>query len=320
MKEWNAIYQSLKKELAKVIIGQDEVTDLLLMCLLSGGHAILEGVPGLAKTLLVHSLSRTMDLSFNRIQFTPDMVPSDITGTEVLYEGKGGIREFKFIEGPVFSHIVLADEINRTPPKTQSALLQAMQESEVSIMGKTYPLPDPFFVLATQNPIEYEGTYPLPEAQLDRFLLFIEVVYPDKEQEIDIIDADPKDLSTIKPVMTAKDLKAWIQLVSELHVSEAVKNYVVSLVRATRPDPANPGMMSEYLEWGAGPRASQMLVRAGRAHAFLQGKSMVDKDDIDAVLIPCLRHRLILNYRARSENITVTTLLTELKSRIEATI
>lgn len=320
LKSWDSVYQSIRRELARVIVGQDEAIDLLLVCLLSGGHGLLEGVPGLAKTLLVQSLSRVLDLSFNRIQFTPDMVPSDITGTEVLYEGKNGRNEFRFIQGPVFSHIILADEINRTTPKTQSALLQAMQESQVSLLGKTYPLPDPFYVLATQNPIEYEGTYPLPEAQLDRFLLFIEMGYPDREHELQIIDADPADLQKIQPVMDATELKKWMAVARELHVSDSVKNYALSLVRASRPGREAPDFVNEYLEWGCGPRASQMLVRASRAHAFLQGKKMVDKSDVDAVLVPSLQHRIIPNYRARAEKVSLKAILKEIKGRIEAKI
>lgn len=318
MKNWSQTYQALKAELGKVIVGQEEVIQSLMISLISGGHAILQGVPGLAKTLIIHSLARTMGLSFNRIQFTPDMVPSDITGTEVLIERKDSSREFKFIEGPVFSNIVLADEINRTPPKTQSALLQAMQEREVSLLGKTYSLPDPFFVLATQNPIEYEGTYPLPEAQLDRFLMFIEVDYPDHDQEMAIIDADPLQSASITEVISVKELKKWMEQAAAQHVSKKVKEYVVQLVRSTRPAQTEYEFVGQYLEWGAGPRASQMIVQAARSLSFIKEKKMVDKDDIDEVLLPCLRHRLVPNYRAQSENVTVGALISEIKRKVEA--
>jgi MoxR-like ATPase len=312
-----SIFDKIREEISKTIIGQDDVIELLLVAMLSEGHAILEGVPGLAKTLIVNSLAKTMDLSFNRIQFTPDMVPSDITGTEIVSLASKGERDFRFIEGPVFSNIILADEINRTPPKTQSALLQAMQERQVTILGKTYELPSPFFVLATQNPIEYEGTYPLPEAQLDRFLLYIYVNYPSKEEEMAIIEADPRNLNKIRAVVSPAELNDMIKNASKQAVSDVVKDYAVNIVRNTRPDLSKVSLVGKYVEWGAGPRASQMLVRLAKSFSFMKNKKIVDKQDIDAVLVPCLKHRIVLNYNAVSDGVSVDEIIREVQIEVE---
>lgn len=311
--------KSVKKEISKAIVGQEEVIDFLLISILSGGHAILQGVPGLAKTMMIHALARSIKLSFNRIQFTPDMVPTDITGTEVLIENDGK-REFKFIKGPIFANVILADEINRTPPKTQSALLQAMQEHEVTQLGKTYRVPKPFFVLATQNPIEYEGTYPLPEAQLDRFMLFINVQYPSYNQELEIMDIENNELDKIQSVLQPNELLKISEQVGLQTVSEKVKGYILNLVRSTRPLESELTEIKHFIDWGAGPRASQMLLKAAKARSFLYGKAFVDKEDVDAVFLPVMRHRVISNYHARSENIQIEDLLIGLKKHVEASL
>ncbi|OHD53565.1 MAG: AAA family ATPase [Spirochaetes bacterium GWF1_49_6] len=320
MKSIETTYRGVRDEIKKIIIGQDGVIELLFISVLCGGHSIIEGVPGLAKTLIINSLARTLDLTFNRIQFTPDMVPSDITGTEVLTAGVKEGKSFRFIKGPVFSNIVLADEINRTPPKTQSALLQAMQERQVTVLGETYELPDPFFVMATQNPIEYEGTYPLPEAQLDRFLLFIYIDYPKRDEEFQIIGADSGKLSELRAVIDAKELKKLTGETRNIPVSDKVKDYAVELVRGTRPSESKLGFVKNYIEWGAGPRATQMLVRAAQARAAMDSKKMVDKEDIDSVLIPVLKHRIIPNYNAVSERIDVSDLIGEIRKKVEAVL
>ena len=320
MRSIDAIFTAVRGELKKVIVGQEHAVELMFISMLAGGHSIIEGVPGLAKTLIINSLARTLDLTFNRIQFTPDMVPSDITGTEILAAGGKEGKNFRFIKGPVFSNIVLADEINRTPPKTQSALLQAMQERQVTILGETYELPDPFFVMATQNPIEYEGTYPLPEAQLDRFLLFIYIDYPSREDEMKIIDADSAKIAGIKPVIDAKELKHLMETVRGIQVSDKVKEYALELVRGTRPAESKHGFVKNYVEWGAGPRASQMLVRAAQAHAAIVSKKMVDKEDIDSVLVPVLKHRIIMNYNAVSERLDAAALIGEVRKKVEAVL
>lgn len=320
MSKQKDVFTAIKNEIHKTVIGQDEVIDLLLVTLLSGSHAIIEGVPGLAKTLLINSLARSLDLSFNRIQFTPDMVPSDITGTEILSSTESGDRQFRFVEGPVFSNIVLADEINRTPPKTQSALLQSMQEREVTLLGKTYSLPEPFYVLATQNPIEYEGTYPLPEAQLDRFLLHIYIGYPTVDEEIDIVDVEPENIKSIKPVMNHRQLTEMMERVREMPVADKVKAYAVEIVRNTRPQSGAVDAVRKYVEWGAGPRASQMLVRAARAFSYIHSKPIVDKQDIDDILIPCLKHRVILNYHANADGVSIEDLIREIRKESEKKI
>jgi MoxR-like ATPase len=296
----------IRRELAKKIIGQKEVIDDLLACFLCGGHCLLIGVPGLAKTMLIGSLARCLDLDFNRIQFTPDLMPSDITGSEILYEDKGtGKREFRFVKGPVFSNIVLADEINRTPPKTQSALLQAMQEREVTSSGQTFRLPDPFWVLATQNPIEQEGTYPLPEAQQDRFMFSIEIDYPDYNSEVEIVKMTTSPQSVeIKPVLSAEQIRAFRGLIYRVPVADSVAGAAVELSRATRPScPECPEQVKKFLTWGAGPRASQFLVLAAKAYALLDNRPTPDISDLRRAAFPVLRHRLVRSFHAEVDNI-----------------
>ena len=294
-------YIRLKQEIAKVIEGQKEVIDGLLISVFSRGHCLLVGVPGLAKTLMVHTISNVLGLKFNRIQFTPDLMPSDIIGTEILDES----RHFRFIKGPVFANIILEDEINRTPPKTQSALLEAMQEKAVTVAGQTYHLDEPFFVLATQNPIEQEGTYPLPEAQLDRFMFNIWLDYPSREEEIRIMKMTTSD-QVAKPevVLTAAEILYFQNLVRKVPVPENVYNYAVSLASKTRPGTQNAHTWAkEYLTWGAGPRASQYLVIGAKCHSVLHGKYSPDIEDVKAVAIPVLRHRIVRNYKAEAEGI-----------------
>jgi MoxR-like ATPase len=301
-------YEKIKNELAKVIVGQEQVIDELLIALFARGHALLVGVPGLAKTKLISSLAKTLSLSFSRIQFTPDLMPSDITGTEVIQENKAtGAREFNYLPGPVFANIVLADEINRTPPKTQAALLESMQENQVTAGGKRRPLPLPFFVLATQNPIEQEGTYPLPEAQLDRFMFNIKVDYPSAEEELRIIQLTT---STAEPelgvCLHGDEIRALQELVRRVPVADHVAEYAMKFARMTRvgKEPDLPSYVKDYLAWGAGPRASQYLILGGKARAVLQGRHYVSGDDIRAVAHPVLRHRIITNFGAEAEGIT----------------
>ena len=296
----------LESEVSKRIIGQKEIIDQLFIALLCKGHVILEGVPGLAKTLLIQTLSDVMDLDFNRIQFTPDLMPTDITGTEVLEEDSStGKRKFKFFKGPVFSNIVLADEINRTPPKTQAALLEAMQENRVTASGKTYKIDEPFFVLATQNPIEQEGTYPLPEAQLDRFLFKLKIEYPSKSEEIKIVELTT-GFSTynLSPVIDKNQLLEFQKLIRKVPVSDNVIEYAVNFVRKTRPTGGNmPNSVKKLLDWGAGPRASSSLIIAAKAHAVLNNRTTPDIMDVKNVIKPVLRHRIIPNFNAESEQI-----------------
>jgi MoxR-like ATPase len=295
----------IRAELAKKIVGQTGVIDDLLSCFCSGGHALLIGVPGLAKTMLVQSLARCLDLSFNRIQFTPDLMPSDITGSEILYEDRAtGAREFRFIKGPLFSNIVLADEINRTPPKTQSALLQAMQEREVTSSGRTFALPSPFWVLATQNPIEQEGTYPLPEAQLDRFMFSIEIDYPSFDAEVEIVKTTTTpQTAELSAVVSAEQLAVYAALIRRVPVADGVVAYAVKLARATRPGaPECPADVREFVTWGAGPRASQFLVLAAKAYSVLDGRYSPDVDDVKRAAAPVLRHRLVRSFNAETEN------------------
>jgi MoxR-like ATPase len=296
----------LTKELGTIIVGQERVVEEVLVALSAGGHALLEGVPGLAKTLLISTLASATRLSFNRIQFTPDLMPSDITGTEVIREDKAsGAREFAFLPGPIFASVILADEINRTPPKTQAALLEAMQERQVSAGGQRRPLPKPFFVLATQNPIEQEGTYPLPEAQLDRFLLKVQVGYPTEEQELEIIRRTTGTTGgKVEPVLDAEDLLAIQRLVRETAIADGVSRYALALVRATRP-PADGGdaALAPLIRFGAGPRAGQSLVLAAKARATLHGRSFVGLDDIRAMAAPVLRHRLVPSYEAEARGL-----------------
>jgi len=300
-------YEDLKNEVGKTIIGQEEVIEQMLIAILSKGHALLMGVPGLAKTTMVHALADVMSLSFNRIQFTPDLMPSDITGTDILQEtDQPGKRAFEFVKGPIFANIVLADEINRTPPKTQSALLEAMQEHKVTASGKTFPLPEPFFVLATQNPIEQEGTYALPEAQLDRFMFFIHVDYPSYEEELRIAEettgAAKKALSKLVDGQRVMDFQ---NLVQRVPVPEHVFEFATRLVRSTRPNSAEAkDWLKRWVSWGAGPRAVQYLVRGARAHAVLHGDYLVSTEDVEAVAQPVLTHRILTNFQAQSEGIT----------------
>ncbi len=304
-----AAYEKLKAEIGKKIIGQQETVEQLLLSVFCQGHSLLIGVPGLAKTLLIQTLAQVLDLSFSRIQFTPDLMPSDILGAETLDKE----RNFRFIKGPVFANIILADEINRTPPKTQSALLEAMQEYSVTIAGKKYPLEKPFFVLATQNPIEQEGTYPLPEAQLDRFFFNIHLDYPDFESETAIVKATTAE-ATPDPehVLNGPEIIAFQQLVRRTPVTDNVVEYAVGLVHKLRPGtPAASAMANEYLEWGAGPRASQTLILAAKCHALLHGKYSPDVEDVQAIAIPALRHRLVRNFKAEAEGLTLEKIIRE---------
>lgn len=295
-------YADLTTELHKVIVGQDDIIKNVLISVLSGGHCLLIGVPGLAKTMLVNAIANTLGLEYKRIQFTPDLMPSDIIGTEILDHS----REFKFIKGPVFANIILADEINRTPPKTQSALLEAMQEKAVTAAGIRYVLEEPFFVLATQNPIEQEGTYPLPEAQLDRFMFSLLVNYPTYDEEVDIVrfttSANP---SSLNKMMTGEEIMFYQQLMRKVPVNDSVIRYAVELVSKTRPGTAlSHKMANDFITWGAGPRASQYLITGAKAHALIEGKYSPDIDDVIGVAHPVLRHRLVRNYKAEAENIT----------------
>ncbi|WP_433835892.1 AAA family ATPase [Flavobacterium anhuiense] len=292
----------LKKEIAKIIVGQDAVVDQILLCIFSGGHALLIGVPGLAKTLMINTLSQALGLDFKRIQFTPDLMPSDILGSEILDEN----RNFKFIKGPIFSNIILADEINRTPPKTQAALLEAMQERSVTIAGQHHKLDLPYFVLATQNPIEQEGTYPLPEAQLDRFMFAIKLEYPTFEEEVQVVKRTTSDVKTeINPLFNAQEIIDFQHLIRRIPVADNVIEYAVTLVSKTRPDNSlTNDFVKNYLDWGAGPRASQNLILAAKAHAAFNGKFSPDIEDVQAVATGILRHRIIKNYKADAEGIT----------------
>ncbi len=301
-----AVRQTLLGELHKVIIGQDEVINLLLAAIFVRGHCLLVGVPGLAKTLLISTLAKVLRLNFNRIQFTPDLMPADITGTDILEEDpQTGKRAFRFVKGPVFANIVLADEINRTPPKTQAALLQAMQEYQVTAGGRTYPLEPPFFVLATQNPVEQEGTYPLPEAQLDRFMFMVNIGYPSRREERQIVRATTMDLGAEpESVLSAADILHVQKVLRKLPVSDHVVDYAVSLARATRPkQKSTPPFINEWLTWGAGPRAAQYLVLGAKAHAILNGRLNISADDVRAIAKPVLRHRIFLNFNADAEGI-----------------
>ncbi|MEO0038404.1 MAG: hypothetical protein RIQ59_1615 [Bacteroidota bacterium] len=292
----------LKKEISKIIIGQDAVVDQVLLSIFSGGHALLVGVPGLAKTLMVNTISQALGLAFKRIQFTPDLMPSDILGSEILDEN----RQFKFIKGPIFSNIILADEINRTPPKTQAALLEAMQERSVTIAGHNYKLDLPYFVLATQNPIEQEGTYPLPEAQLDRFMFAIKLDYPSFSEEVEVVKSTTSDAKqTINPLFSAQEIIDFQNLIRRIPVADNVIEYAVTLVSKTRPDNTLTNeFVKNYLDWGAGPRASQNLILAAKANAAFNGKFSPDIEDVKAVAVGILRHRIIKNYKADAEGIT----------------
>jgi MoxR-like ATPase len=307
IKRLQTMHATMKKELQRVIVGQDEVIDQLLVAILSRGHCLLVGVPGLAKTLLISSLSKTMELAFNRIQFTPDLMPGDITGTELLHiDPETSERRFRFAKGPIFANVVLADEINRTPPKTQAALLEAMMERQVTIAGESHPLPDPFFVLATQNPIEQEGTYPLPEAQLDRFMFMIQVPYPTLEDEREILKRTTAG-SSVEPdvVIQGEELLELQAAVRELPITDAALDYVLAITRGTRVRSDSPlEFLRKWVTWGAGPRASQFLVLGAKAHAAIRGNDHVTIEDIKAVAKPVLRHRIVTNFSAESEGMT----------------
>ncbi len=303
-------YQALKREIHQVIVGQDDVVDQVLMGIFSRGHCLLVGVPGLAKTLLVNTIAETLGLSFNRVQFTPDLMPSDIVGSEILDES----RQFKFIKGPLFNNIILADEINRTPPKTQSALLEAMQERRVTAAGTTYDLPQPFFVLATQNPIEQEGTYALPEAQLDRFMFNIWVDYPSFVEEMAIVKSTTSDVKIqLNKVISGEKISEYQELIRRIPVSDNVLEYAVKLVSKTRKDNEfAPKITKDFISWGAGPRASQYLIVGAKCHAALRGKFSPDIEDVKAVAAPILRHRIVRNYRAEAEGYSTDKIISEL--------
>ena len=314
-------YTRLREELGKAIVGQGEVLEQLLMCVVARGHAILEGVPGLAKTLMVSSLARCLDLTFSRIQFTPDLMPSDITGTEIIQEDKAtGMRSFKFLSGPIFANIILADEINRTPPKTQAALLEAMQERQVSVGGNRFPMADPFFVLATQNPIEQEGTYPLPEAQQDRFMFKIYVDYPSWEEEYDIMRLTTADAEAqLAPLLDAAAVMRLQQVVRRVPVTDHVIHYAMQLVRATRLTGQDvPDFVRQYVSWGAGPRACQYLILGGKARAAVNGRCHVSTGDIQAVAAAVLRHRVITNFNADAEGVSTDDIVARLIEAIPA--
>ncbi len=313
-------FTRIADEVHKVIVGQDEVLEECLMAMFCGGHALVVGVPGLAKTLLISTLARTLSLGFSRIQFTPDLMPSDMTGTEVIEEDRAtGSRELRFVKGPIFSNVILADEINRTPPKTQAALLEAMQERQVTASGVRHPLPQPFFVLATQNPIEQEGTYPLPEAQLDRFMFNVRIDYPSEQEELQIV----KQTTTlqdqqVEPLITGEDVIRVQNLVRQVPIADHVVRYVLRLVRSTRVREASkkPAIVDEYVSWGAGPRASQYIVLAAKAKAILSGATHVMPEHIRAVALPVLRHRIITNFNAEADGITTEDIVADLLGRI----
>lgn len=315
VEQLKSAYDQIVAEIGKVIIGQRDIVDQLLIALLCGGHCLLVGVPGLAKTLLISTLARALDLSFSRIQFTPDLMPSDITGTEVLEEDHTtGQKVFRFVKGPLFANILLADEINRTPPKTQAALLQAMQEHEVTAGGETFHLAEPFFVLATQNPIEQEGTYPLPEAQLDRFIFNLWIDYPTKEEEREIVKATTgAKTHDVQPVLNAEQIKNLQQLIRKVPVADHIVDHAVNLVRKTRPNnPDAPQDFTRMLSWGAGPRASQCLILGAKARAVLSGRYAASIDDVRFVAKPVLRHRLVTSFNAEAEGITAVDLIDKL--------
>jgi MoxR-like ATPase len=314
VKELNQKYSDLKKEIAKVIVGQESIIEQIFIAILSQGHCMLIGVPGLAKTLIVKTLSDVLDLKFNRIQFTPDLMPSDITGMEILESTREGEKTFKFIQGPIFANLLLADEINRTPPKTQSALLEAMQEHKVTAAGVTYTLDEPFFVLATQNPIEHEGTYPLPEAQLDRFMFDIRLDYPTAEQEIEIVQKTTSSyIPQVKHIFSREEIIKFQQLIKKVPVADDVIRYTVNQVGKTRPgNPDSPDFMKKYISWGAGPRASQYLILGAKTVAVLDGRYSPSIDDVKKVSKPVLRHRLIANFNAEADGVNVLDLIDRL--------
>jgi len=320
-------YQRITRELGKTIVGQQRVIEELLIAMLAGGHCLLVGVPGLAKTLMVRTLADTLSLSFNRIQFTPDLMPADITGTEVIQEDKhSGTRELRFLAGPVFAHVLLADEINRTPPKTQAALLEAMQERQVTIGGKRHPLPSPFFVLATQNPIEQEGTYPLPEAQLDRFMLQVKVDYPSEDEEFEIVRSTTGEAhAAVDKILGVEEVLRLQEIVRRVPVADHVIRYALQLTRLTRraesvsgESNGAPSFVNDFVTWGAGPRASQCLILGAKARAVLRGQTHASIDDVQAVAAPVLRHRLVLNFHAEAEGLSADTLVRRLIEHVPA--
>jgi len=311
----SAAYGRLVDELHKTVIGQQQVIEELLIAMLAGGHALLVGVPGLAKTLIVRSLAETLDLSFNRIQFTPDLMPADITGTEVIQENRStGERSLKFLDGPIFANVVLADEVNRTPPKTQAALLEAMQEHQVTAGGQRHALPDPFFVLATQNPIEQEGTYPLPEAQLDRFMFEIHVDYPDEHEEFEIVrQTTSEQRVSVDKILTRDDIQELQSVVRRVPVADHVIRYATQFARLTRREKGDvPDFVQSYVSWGAGPRASQNLILGAKARALLNNRPYVGAEDVRAVAIPVLRHRIVTNFNAEAERVTADDIVRQL--------
>ncbi len=318
LQEFRQHRQLMQRELQKIIVGQDAVIEQIFAAIFTRGHCLLVGVPGLAKTLIVSTLAQILDLQFKRIQFTPDLMPSDITGTSVLEEDAEGRRSFRFVEGPIFTNILLADEINRTPPKTQAALLQAMQEREVTAGQSTYSLPNPFFTIATQNPIEQEGTYPLPEAQLDRFMFNIKVDYPSAAEEEQILAATTRhERPEVAKVLSERAILNLQKLVSSVAVSEHIIKYVAALVRATRPkDPSAPMWVQELVDWGAGPRAGQFLIHGGKALAAMDGRFSVAIDDVQKVAVPVLRHRISTNFKAQAEGMTTEDLIARLLREI----
>lgn len=320
VKKCEEAYNKVRDELSKVIVGQDEVIEQVLIAMFSRGHALLEGVPGLAKTLLISSIAETLKLGFKRIQFTPDLMPSDVTGTDIIQEGRGGTREYKFLPGPIFANMILADEINRTPPKTQASMLESMQERQVTAGGTVHSLPDPFFVLATQNPLEQEGTYPLPEAQLDRFLLYIKVDYPSGAEEWEIARrVTTGQLGEIKAVMTGPEIIDIQNLVTRVPVSDQVLGYAHALVRASRPGAEGaPDFVNKWLDWGAGPRGILTLVTCAKARALLYGRYHATVGDVDAVIKPALRHRIASNYAAHAEGKSSETLIEDLMKAVPA--
>jgi MoxR-like ATPase len=313
------VYHRLLDELGKVIVGQQRVIDELLIAIFAKGHCLMQGVPGLAKTLLVSTLAQTMDLSFRRIQFTPDLMPSDITGTDILQEDPDtGRRRFEFQKGPVFANLLLADEINRTPPKTQAALLQAMQEHQVTVGSRTLDLPEPFFVLATQNPIEQEGTYPLPEAQLDRFMFMVTLNYPSREEELEVLKRTTGSApNRVDQILTSRRIGELQELVRRVPIGDHVYHFALDIIRATRPnEPGASDFVRHWLSWGAGPRAGQYLVLGGKARALMQGRLYVTIEDIEAVAAPVLRHRVIANFNAEAEGITVEQIIEKILTLI----
>ena len=313
LNRFSADRTALLEQLRRVVVGQSEVIEQVLAAIFTRGHCLLVGVPGLAKTLLVSSIAQVLSVAFKRVQFTPDLMPSDITGTTILDETESGKREFRFVRGPIFANIVLADEINRTPPKTQAALLEAMQERQVTAGQETMKLPEPFFVIATQNPIEQEGTYPLPEAQLDRFMFNIKVDYPTLEDEKLIVSMSTKgDKPELTKVLTGERISAWQKLVKNIEVPDFVNDFIVKFVRATRPNPSSPDLIKRLVDWGAGPRAGIFLAQAGQAFAAMDGRPSVAIDDVKKAAIPVLRHRVSANFQAQAEGKTSDDIVTEL--------